>query len=77
MNDGATTVLIRTVDTDVFVVLVGIFHDLAQHLPGMQLWVDFGTGKHLCYFHSNSKCQGLGEEKADALPFFTPSRVLM
>ena len=35
LNDGATTVLVRTVDTDVDVILVGIFHDLAQHHPGM------------------------------------------
>ena len=28
-NDGATTVLVRTVDTGVVVILVGIFHDLA------------------------------------------------
>ena len=43
LNEGATTVLVRTVDTDVVVILVGIFHDLAQHHPGIQLWVGFGT----------------------------------
>ena len=37
LNDGATTVLVRTVDTDVDVILVGIFHDLAQHHPGMRI----------------------------------------
>ena len=77
LNDGATTVLIRTVDTDVVVILVGIFHDLAQQHPGMQLWVGFGRGKHFRYYRINSNCQELGEEKARALPLFTPSRVLM
>ena len=44
LKEGATTVLVRTVDSDVVVILVGIFHDLVQHYPGMQLWVGFGTG---------------------------------
>jgi len=39
LNDEATTVLVRTANTDVVVILVGIFHDLAQHHQGMQLWV--------------------------------------
>ena len=33
---GATTVLVRIVYTGVVVILVGIFHDLAQHHQGMQ-----------------------------------------
>ena len=28
-------------ETHVVVIMVGIFHDLAQHHPGMQLWVGF------------------------------------
>ena len=48
LKEGATTVLVRTEDRDV--VLVGIFHDLAQHDPGMQLCVGFGTGKHFRYY---------------------------
>ena len=71
LNEGATSVLVRTVDTDVVVILVGIFHDLAQHHPGMQLWVGFGTGKHFRYYRINSICQELGEEKARALLLFT------
>ena len=35
LNEGATTVLVRTVDTGVVIILDGIFHDLAQHHPGM------------------------------------------
>ena len=57
--------------------LVGIFHDLAQHHPGMQLWVGFGTGKHFRYYRIDSICQELAEEKARALPLFTPSQVLI
>ena len=49
LNDGATTVLARPVGIDVVAILVGIFHNLVQHHPGMQLWVGFGTGKHFRY----------------------------
>ena len=77
LNEVAATILVRTADTDVVVILVAIFHDLAQHHPGMQLCVGFGTGKHFRYYRINSICQELGEEKALALLLFTPSRVLM
>ena len=70
LKEGATTVLVRTVDSDVAVILVGIFHDLVQHYPGMQCWIDLGTGKHFRYYHVNSLCQELGEKKARALQFF-------
>ncbi|KAK2189653.1 hypothetical protein NP493_100g01004 [Ridgeia piscesae] len=60
----------RILNTDVVVTLVGIFHDLAQHHPGMQSWVGFGQGKHFRYYHINSVCQEFGEEKARALPYF-------
>ena len=40
----ATNVLVRIVDINVVVILVGIFHDLAQHYLGMQLWVGFDSG---------------------------------
>ena len=56
LNEGATTIVVRTVDTDVVVILVGIFHDLAQPHPGMQSWVGFGTGKHFRYYRVNSIC---------------------
>lgn len=70
LKEGATSILIRTVDTDVIVILVGVFHDLIQCHPDMQLWVGFGTGKQYRYYDVNSICQELGEDKARALPFF-------
>ena len=68
---------VKTVDTYVVVILVGIFHDLAQHHPTMQTWVGFGTGKHFHYYHINSICQEFGEREARTLPFVTPFHVLM
>ncbi len=77
LKGGATTVLVRTVDTDVVVILVGVFHDLVQDYPDMQLWVAFGTGKHFRHIHVNFICQELGADKSRALPLFHACLALM
>ena len=68
LKEEATTVLVRTVDSDVVVILVGIFPGLVQHYPGMQFDFDC-AGKHFRYYYVNSTCQAVGEDKARALPF--------
>ena len=70
LKEVATTVLVRTVDSDVVVILVGIFRDLVQHYRSMQFWIGFDTGKHFRYYQVNSICQELGEVKVRALAFF-------
>ncbi len=47
VNQGATNILVRTVDTDVIVILVGLFFDI--HSP-INIWVAFGTGKNFRYY---------------------------
>ena len=37
---------VRTVDTDVVVVLIGVFHKLLLSQPKVALWVTFGEGKN-------------------------------
>ena len=61
--------MVRTVDTDV-VVLVGHFYFLRDQHPSSDIWVAFGTGKHLCYYHINTICANLGVERSWALPPF-------
>ena len=39
--------------------------------------VGYGTVKHFRYYYINSIGQEIGKGKARALPFLTPSRVLM
>ena len=51
--EGATTILARTVGTDLVVILFGIFHDLGQLHPEMQLWAGFGIRNHFRYYHIN------------------------
>ncbi|MES9881567.1 MAG: hypothetical protein ABW185_11860, partial [Sedimenticola sp.] len=70
LKDGENFILVRTVDTDVIVILVGVFHDIQQDNQHVQLCVGFGTGKHFRYIIINSICQKLGADKARALPLF-------
>lgn len=67
VNQGATNILVHTVDTDIIAILVGLFFNI--HSP-INIWVAFGTGKNFRYYSINSICQALGEEKSRALPFF-------
>lgn len=67
VQQGATNIVVRTVDTDIIVILVGLFFD---NFFSTNIWVAFGTGKYFRYYSINSICNALGEEKSRALPFF-------
>ena len=62
--------LVRTVDTDVIVILVGIYFCLHSMYPNANIWVGFGTGKHYQNYHINAICEQLGKPKSTALPFY-------
>ena len=51
VQQGDRKILLRTVDTDVLVLAVSVFHDLSSMRPEEQLemWVAFGTGIILRY----------------------------
>lgn len=70
LQHGAKTVQVRTVDTDVLVILVGHFFDLLQLQPDLELCVAFGVGKDFCFHNINTISQSLGERIARALPVF-------
>ena len=70
LENGATTCLVRTVDTDVIVIIVGTFHYLRDQHPAADVWIAFGTGRNFRYLHINAICNALGREKAIALPIF-------
>lgn len=70
MKNGATTVMIRTVDTDIIVILIGQFFRLCSIYQDIDLWVGFGTGKNYRHYHINSICHRLGEELSYSLPGF-------
>ncbi|XP_071952428.1 uncharacterized protein [Antedon mediterranea] len=50
LKKGSRVILVRTVDTDVIVILVGIFCNLIACYPGTCIWVAFGMGVNSSQF---------------------------
>ena len=67
VTQGATTILVRTVDTDLIVILVGLFSSLPS---SVEIWVAFGVRRKFNYFSIKNICLALGEEKSKRFPFF-------
>ena len=53
VKNGSRTCLVRIVDTDVIVILAGKFYFFKTQID---IWVAFGAGKHLMYYHNNYIC---------------------
>jgi hypothetical protein len=70
LAQGASTVQVRTGDTDVVVILIGKFHDILLLYPQAVIWVAFGMGKDFCFFHINDICASLGKDWSQSLPVF-------
>ena len=70
LNKGQKSCLVRTVDTDVVVILIEKLHYLLHANADADIWVAFGAGKHFTYWHINYAYNDLGEQKSLALrPF--------
>ncbi|KAG0721701.1 hypothetical protein GWK47_045906 [Chionoecetes opilio] len=52
LESGCTTCLVRTVDTDVLVILIGKYHFLASKYPSADIWVAFSSGKNFLSYTS-------------------------
>ena len=70
LEKGATKIIVRTVDTDVVVILVGVFFELLDLYRHMQLWVAFGKGKNFAYLNIYDISNTLGKNKSRDLPVF-------
>ena len=68
LQQGLTTVQVRTVDTDVVVVLIGVFHKLLLSQPKADIWVAFGVGKKYRHYSINALSTSLGTKRSQALP---------
>ena len=68
LQQGVTTVQVRTVDTDVVVVLIGVFHKLLLSKPKADIWVAFGVGKNYRLYSINALSTSLGTKSLQALP---------
>ena len=63
---GHLRIIIRTSDTDVVVLAVSI----VSRIPAEELWVAYGTGKHLQNIAVHTIAAALGRERAFVLPMF-------
>ena len=64
---GHTKAYIRTVDSDIVVLAVAFFNEIATLT---HLWIGFGTGKHYRDIPIHDICKRLTKDEARALPFF-------
>ena len=61
----------RTVDTDVVIILLGKFSLLHKiKYSDAAIWVALGTGRNFKYLQMNAITRSLGEEKSLAMPYF-------
>lgn len=63
---GCNSVMLRTVDTDVVVISISVFHKLNLET----LWIAFGVGKNFHYIAVHEIVKDLGPRKSQALSFF-------
>jgi len=64
LNKGCCQIFARTVDTDVLIIMIGIFHDLIALYPSAAIWIGLGMGKYVQYISVNSTCAFLGPQKS-------------
>ena len=65
-SSGHRRLLIKTNDADVVVLAVSV----AENLPADELWISYGTGKHLRHLAAQEITKKIGQQKAKALPLF-------
>lgn len=67
---GHKNIVVKTVDTDVIVILVGLFSQIVNDHPLLQINVEFGVGKDLRVVSINKLHASLGNDISNSLPFF-------
>ena len=77
LKEGATTIHVRTVDCDVIVMLVGIFHDLVPHYSGTQYGLALVQENISGITTSNQYARNLGRTKLELNHSSMLSPVLM
>ena len=69
-DPNVSSVLVRTVNTDVVVILVGKLNLFRYINPGVNLWLAFGLGRNFLLININSIADLLGEARSVSLPVF-------
>ena len=70
LNKGYNRVFIRTVDTDVVVILIGLSPDFIAMHPSTSIWIGLGMGKYLQNINVHAICASFGPETFRTLPIF-------
>ena len=68
IENNMQKICIKTVDSDVIVILVGLFFKIAAQVD--DVWVEYGAGKYMQYISIRTMYNQLGESRAKALLFF-------
>ena len=63
-------ILVRTVDSDVIIILLGFFPQFLDYNEQVNLSVDYGTGNFWRVININNCYQHIGESNALAIQFF-------
>ena len=67
LSNGAQTIAIDSGDTDVLIIVLGLYHQLRAKYNFIDVILDFSEKRR---FSIDTLAQGLGEAKCQALPFF-------
>ena len=65
-ESGHRKIMIKTVDTDVIIIAIAVFHELLLE----ELWIEFGTGKDRRWFPIHEYASRLGEQICSGILFW-------
>ena len=61
LEQGLKKIEVHIADTDVVVILVGLFYEFTTMQLFADIWIAFGIGKNFRLYGSNAICTTLGE----------------
>ena len=70
IRKGLKSICIRTVDTDILIILISKFHFLKDLCKDLELKVAFGIGKDFAVYSVNNICSTLGPDKSKIMSIF-------
>ena len=70
LEEGNSTFLVRSVDSDVVIILLGRLDEIMTRYPDCDIWIRFGKGNALTNISLSSVLNHIDKEMARGLPFF-------
>jgi hypothetical protein len=70
LENNFNKIMVRTVDSDILVILLGHFENLRTKCESIKLVLAFGVGKDYVLFNINETFASIGAEVSASLPFF-------